>query len=45
VNNNEAEVVNGRTDDMTGVAPYALNLANTDRLWEVSEQLQSLHAR
>jgi NAD(P)-dependent dehydrogenase (short-subunit alcohol dehydrogenase family) len=45
VNNNEAEVVSGRTDDMTGVAPYALDPANADRLWEMTEQLQSSHAR
>jgi hypothetical protein len=41
VNNNEAKVVNERTDDLTGVAPYALDPANADRLWEVTEQLQS----
>ncbi len=39
VNNNEAEVVDGRTDDLTGVAPYALAPANADRLWEVTEHL------
>jgi NAD(P)-dependent dehydrogenase (short-subunit alcohol dehydrogenase family) len=38
VNNNEAEVVNGRTNDMTGVAPYALDPANADRLWDFTEQ-------
>ena len=39
VNNEEAVVVDRRTDDMTGVAPYALDPANADRLWTVSEQL------
>ena len=33
---NEAEVVERRTSDMTGVAPYALDQANADRLWELS---------
>ena len=32
----EAEVVTGRTTDMSGVAPYALDPANADRLWDVS---------
>ncbi|MCW2800141.1 MAG: short-chain dehydrogenase/reductase [Aeromicrobium sp.] len=36
VNNSEAEVVDRRTDDMTGVAPYALDPANAARLWDVS---------
>ncbi len=33
---NEAEMVERRTSDMTGVAPYALDQANADRLWELS---------
>ena len=33
---NEAEFVTRRTDDMSGVAPYALDQANAERLWEVS---------
>jgi NAD(P)-dependent dehydrogenase (short-subunit alcohol dehydrogenase family) len=33
---NEAEVVTHRTTDTTGVAPYALDPGNADRLWEVS---------
>jgi NAD(P)-dependent dehydrogenase (short-subunit alcohol dehydrogenase family) len=36
---NEAEVVSHRTDDMSGVAPYALDRANAERLWEESERL------
>ena len=40
-NCNEAEVVARRPGDMTGVAPYALDEANADRLWEVSERLLS----
>ena len=40
-NCNEAEVVAKRPGDMTGVAPYALDEANADRLWEVSERLLS----
>jgi len=39
VNCNEAEVVAKRTDDMTGVAPYALNPTNAERLWNVSLEL------
>jgi NAD(P)-dependent dehydrogenase (short-subunit alcohol dehydrogenase family) len=39
VNNEEAVVVDRRTEDMTGVAPYALDPDNADRLWQVSEQL------
>jgi NAD(P)-dependent dehydrogenase (short-subunit alcohol dehydrogenase family) len=39
VNNEEAVVVDRRTDDLTGVAPYALDPDNADRLWQVSEQL------
>lgn len=33
---NEAERVTRRTDDLRGVAPYALNPENADRLWDVS---------
>jgi hypothetical protein len=33
---NEAEVVSERTEDMSGVAPYALDAANAERLWEAS---------
>ena len=33
---NEAELVSRRTADRSGVAPYALDPANADRLWEVS---------
>ena len=33
---NEAELVDHRTSDLTGVAPYALDPANADRLWELS---------
>lgn len=33
---NEAEVVARRTADMSGVAPYAIDMANADRLWEQS---------
>lgn len=32
----EAEVVSARTTDMSGVAPYALDRANAEHLWEVS---------
>ena len=39
VDNNEAEVVDRHTGDLTGVAPYALDRANADRLWAVTEQL------
>lgn len=39
VNNQEAEVVDRVTDDMTGVAPYALDPANAERLWDVSLDL------
>jgi hypothetical protein len=35
-NCNEAEVVTERTGDMSGVAPYALDAANAERLWEES---------
>jgi NAD(P)-dependent dehydrogenase (short-subunit alcohol dehydrogenase family) len=33
---NEAATVGRRTGDMGGVAPYALDSANAERLWEVS---------
>ena len=39
---NEAEVVAGRTSDMSGVAPYALDADNAARLWSVSEALLGL---
>jgi NAD(P)-dependent dehydrogenase (short-subunit alcohol dehydrogenase family) len=39
VNCNEAEVVDQRTDDLTGVAPYALNPDNADRLWDASLEM------
>ncbi|WP_134740520.1 SDR family NAD(P)-dependent oxidoreductase [Nocardioides sp. 503] len=34
--NNEAAVVTRRGPDLTGVAPYALDAGNADRLWELS---------
>ena len=39
VNNQEAVVVDRPTNDMTGVAPYALDPANAERLWDVSQEL------
>jgi NAD(P)-dependent dehydrogenase (short-subunit alcohol dehydrogenase family) len=36
---NEAEPVTHRTADMSGVAPYALDPTNADRLWEESLRL------
>ena len=33
---NEAEPVTRRTGDTSGVAPYALDASNADRLWELS---------
>jgi NAD(P)-dependent dehydrogenase (short-subunit alcohol dehydrogenase family) len=36
---NEAAPVTRRTNDMTGVAPFALDVGNADRLWEVSLRL------
>jgi len=36
---NEAERVTHRTDDLRGVAPYALNPENADRLWDTSLDL------
>lgn len=38
-NCNEAQTVNQRTADYTGVAPYALNPDNARRLWELSKGL------
>ena len=35
-NCNEAEVVSQRMTDLTGVAPYALDPSNAERLWELS---------
>jgi NAD(P)-dependent dehydrogenase (short-subunit alcohol dehydrogenase family) len=35
-NCNEAEVVSDRTSDQSGVAPYALDRENAERLWELS---------
>ena len=37
----EATVVDARTPDNTGVAPYALDPGNADRLWNLSESLVS----
>lgn len=39
INNNETGIVDRPTDDMTGVAPFALDPANAERLWEVSLEL------
>lgn len=36
---NEAEIVHQRTNDYSGVAPYALDSTNADRLWEESLRL------
>jgi NAD(P)-dependent dehydrogenase (short-subunit alcohol dehydrogenase family) len=36
---NEAAIVTQRTEDYSGVAPYALNPDNADRLWEESLRL------
>lgn len=38
-NCNEAETVSQRTVDYHGVAPYALDIANADRLWDTSMEL------
>lgn len=38
-NCNEAPIVNQRTTDYHGVAPYALDVANADRLWDTSVAL------
>ena len=37
---NEAAPVTRRTGDMSGVAPYALDGENADRLWELSLRLR-----
>lgn len=42
-NCNEAEVISQRTADLTGVAPYALDPANAERLWE--ESVRALNGR
>ncbi|KQV76981.1 oxidoreductase [Aeromicrobium sp. Root344] len=39
VDNQEAVIVDRPTNDMTGVAPYALDAANAERLWDVSLEL------
>jgi hypothetical protein len=36
---NEAEVVDGRGPHLTGVAAYALDPGNAERLWAMSERL------
>jgi NAD(P)-dependent dehydrogenase (short-subunit alcohol dehydrogenase family) len=36
---NEATILTQRTEDYSGVAPYALNPDNADRLWEESLRL------
>lgn len=36
---NEAPVVDRRPADFTGVAPYALDAANAQRLWELASQM------
>jgi NAD(P)-dependent dehydrogenase (short-subunit alcohol dehydrogenase family) len=41
---NEAVVVERRPADYTGVAPYAMDLANAHRLWDVASQLVGLQA-
>lgn len=38
---NEAPIVHRRTPDYVGVAPYAIDPANADRLWEMSLELLS----
>jgi len=39
----EQPVVEERTTDMTGIAPYALDADNAERLWEVSVRLLPAH--
>lgn len=39
--NNEASLVTHRSADLIGVAPYALDTANADRLWDLSLELLS----
>lgn len=36
---NEAETMTHRTPEATGVAAYALDMDNAERLWDVSETL------
>ncbi|RZM11862.1 MAG: SDR family NAD(P)-dependent oxidoreductase, partial [Pedobacter sp.] len=38
-NCNEAEIVTKRPLDYHGVAPYAIDMNNADRLWDVSKKL------
>jgi NAD(P)-dependent dehydrogenase (short-subunit alcohol dehydrogenase family) len=38
---NETEMVHERTNDMSGVAPYALDPSNAERLWEESLRMLS----
>ena len=42
---NEAPVVERRPESGGGVAPYALDTDNADRLWELSERLLGAHVR
>ena len=39
--NNEAPPVTHRGPELTGVAPYALDAVNADRLWDLSLELLS----
>jgi len=39
---NEAPVVARRTSDMSGAAPYALDHANAERLWERSHEMLAM---
>jgi NAD(P)-dependent dehydrogenase (short-subunit alcohol dehydrogenase family) len=41
----EAETVSHRTPEATGVAPYALDVDNADRLWDLSLELLASAAR
>ncbi len=41
---NEAAVVERRTADFTGVAPYAIDAANARHLWEMASQLVGVQA-
>lgn len=38
-NCNEAETVTKRTDNYGGVAMYALDMGNADRLWDISMKM------
>ena len=40
---NEAEPVSRRSGTTEGVAPYALDRGNAERLWEVSRQMIATH--